>query len=99
MYDCYGEENAASADLLRTLHLSSQAEQQLVRDWVHKIEESSIFVQDVVEWRAFQTQILPNKKQKQKLEESQLRQEEVVNNIAKIIMINNWKQWNLGSEE
>lgn len=46
------------ADLLGTLHLSRQTEQELVGDGVHQVEEGSVLVEDVVERRSFQAQIL-----------------------------------------
>ncbi len=46
------------ADLLWTLHLSGQTEQQLVWDRVHQVQEGSVLVQDVVQWGSFQTKIL-----------------------------------------
>lgn len=36
-------------DLLGTLHLPGQTEQQLVGDGVHQVEEGGVLVQDVVE--------------------------------------------------
>lgn len=51
-----------TADLLGTLHLSSQTEQQLVGDGVHQVEEGGVLVQDVVERGAFQTEVLPEQK-------------------------------------
>lgn len=46
------------ADLLGTLHLPRQAEQQLVGDGVHQVQEGRVLVEDVVERRSFQAQIL-----------------------------------------
>lgn len=45
-------------DLLGTLHLPGQTEQQLVGDGVHQVEEGGVLVQDVVERRPLQAQIL-----------------------------------------
>lgn len=36
-------------NLLRTLHLSGQTEQQFVRNRIHQVQEGGILVQDVVE--------------------------------------------------
>ena len=44
--------------LLGTLHLPGQAEQQIVRDGVHQVQEGCVLVQDVVQRGAFQPQIL-----------------------------------------
>ena len=57
--ECY--KTQAITDLLRTLHLSSQAEQQFMGDRVHQIEEGSIFVQYIVKRGTFQAQILQKK--------------------------------------
>lgn len=62
------------SDLLGTLHLSSQTEQQLVGDRVHQVEEGGVLVQDVVERGAFQTQILPEQTTGEKtVQRSQLK--------------------------
>lgn len=47
-----------TSDLFGTLHLSGQAEQQLVGDGVHQVEEGSVLVKDVVEGGALQAQVL-----------------------------------------
>lgn len=47
-----------TSDLLGTLHLSGQTEQQLVGDGVHQVEEGGVLVQDVVEGGALQAQVL-----------------------------------------
>ena len=44
--------------LLGTLHLPGQAEQQIVRDGVHQVQEGCVLIQDVVQRGAFQPQIL-----------------------------------------
>lgn len=46
------------ANLLWTLHLSSQTEKQLVGDRVHQVQEGGVLVKDVVERRSFQAEIL-----------------------------------------
>lgn len=49
---------------LRTLQVSSQAEQQLMRNGVHQVEKSRILVQNVIEWCSLQAQVLRHKKEK-----------------------------------
>lgn len=41
------------AHLLGALHLTSQAEQQVMGDGVHQVEEGSVLIQDVVQGGAF----------------------------------------------
>lgn len=50
-------------NLLWTLHLPSQAEQQLVGDRVHQVQEGGVLVQDVVERRSFQAEVLEQAKE------------------------------------
>lgn len=51
------------ANLLWTLHLSSQTEKQLVGDRVHQVQEGGVLVKDVVERRSFQAEILEQEKE------------------------------------
>lgn len=45
-------------DLLGTLHLPRQTEQQLVGNGVHQVQEGCVLVEDVVERRPLQAQVL-----------------------------------------
>lgn len=51
---------------LWTLQVPSQTQQQLVRDGVHQVEEGGVFVQDIVERRPLEAQILPWEENKRK---------------------------------
>lgn len=49
---------AVGTDLLGTLHLPRQTEQQLVGNGVHQVQEGCVLVEDVVERRPLQAQVL-----------------------------------------
>ena len=54
--------HSLEAHLLGALHLPGQAEQQVVGDGVHQVEEGRVLVQDVVQRGAFQAQVLSDQR-------------------------------------